>query len=79
VIGKLNAAAVQALPDPAVRSRLAEQQTPDVLGVLMKADAEKWAADHQAAWDQGGLMPLWSHGAFASLGAFYGGIQVPID
>ena len=51
IIGKLNAAAVQALADPAVRSRLAdlgsevfppEQQTPEVLGALVKADAEKW-------------------------------------
>jgi tripartite-type tricarboxylate transporter receptor subunit TctC len=51
VIGKLNAAAVQALADPLVRSRLAdlgyqvfprEQQTTEALGVLVKADAEKW-------------------------------------
>ena len=51
IIGKLNAAAVEALADPAVRSRLValdleifppEQQTPDMLGALVKADAEKW-------------------------------------
>jgi tripartite-type tricarboxylate transporter receptor subunit TctC len=51
IIGKLNAAAVAALTDPAVRSRLAdlggevfppEQQTPETLGALVKADAEKW-------------------------------------
>jgi tripartite-type tricarboxylate transporter receptor subunit TctC len=51
VIDKLNAAAVQALADPAVRSRLAdlgyqvfprERQTPEALGVLVQADAEKW-------------------------------------
>ena len=51
VLGKLNAAAVQALADPAVRSRLAnlgyqvfrrEQQTPEALVALVKADAEKW-------------------------------------
>jgi tripartite-type tricarboxylate transporter receptor subunit TctC len=51
VIGKLNAAAKDALADPAVRSRLAdfgmdvfprEQQTPESLGALQKADAEKW-------------------------------------
>jgi tripartite-type tricarboxylate transporter receptor subunit TctC len=51
VIGKLNAAARDALADPAVRSRLAdfgmevfprEQQTPESLGALQKADAEKW-------------------------------------
>jgi tripartite-type tricarboxylate transporter receptor subunit TctC len=51
IIGKLNAAAVEALADPAVRSRLVdlgveifprEQQTPQALGALVKADAEKW-------------------------------------
>jgi tripartite-type tricarboxylate transporter receptor subunit TctC len=51
IIGKLNAAAVEALTDPAVRSRLAdlgeevfprEQQTPEALGALVKADADKW-------------------------------------
>jgi tripartite-type tricarboxylate transporter receptor subunit TctC len=51
IIAKLNAAAVQALADPAVRSRLAdlgvqvfprEQQTPEALSALQKADAEKW-------------------------------------
>jgi tripartite-type tricarboxylate transporter receptor subunit TctC len=51
IIGKLNAAAVAALADPAVRSRLAdlggevfppEQQTPEALAGLQKADADKW-------------------------------------
>jgi tripartite-type tricarboxylate transporter receptor subunit TctC len=51
IIGKLNAVVAEALADPAVRSRLAdlgleiyprEQQTPEVLGALVKADAEKW-------------------------------------
>jgi tripartite-type tricarboxylate transporter receptor subunit TctC len=51
IIGKLNAAAVEALADPAVRSRLAdlgleifprEQQTPEALAALQKAEAEKW-------------------------------------
>jgi tripartite-type tricarboxylate transporter receptor subunit TctC len=51
VIGKLNAAAVEVLTDPGVRSRLAdlgmevfprERQTPEALGALVKADAEKW-------------------------------------
>jgi tripartite-type tricarboxylate transporter receptor subunit TctC len=51
IIGKLNAAAVEALADPAVRSRLdglgfeafpRERQTPEALGALVKADAEKW-------------------------------------
>jgi tripartite-type tricarboxylate transporter receptor subunit TctC len=51
IIGKLNAAAVEALADRGVRSRLAdlgyevyprERQTPEALGALRKADAEKW-------------------------------------
>jgi tripartite-type tricarboxylate transporter receptor subunit TctC len=51
IIGKLNAAAVEALADPAVRSRFSalgleifprERQTPEALGALVKADAEKW-------------------------------------
>jgi len=51
IIGKLNAAAVEALADPVVRSRLAalglevfprEKQVPEALGALVKADAEKW-------------------------------------
>jgi tripartite-type tricarboxylate transporter receptor subunit TctC len=51
IVGKLNAAAGDALTDPAVRSRLVdlgneifprEQQTPEVLGAIVRADAEKW-------------------------------------
>jgi tripartite-type tricarboxylate transporter receptor subunit TctC len=51
VIGKLNAAAVEALADPAVRSWAVDlgfeifprdQQTPEALGALQRADAEKW-------------------------------------
>jgi tripartite-type tricarboxylate transporter receptor subunit TctC len=51
IIRKLNAAAVEALADQAVRSRLAdlglevyprERQTPEALDALRKADAEKW-------------------------------------
>jgi tripartite-type tricarboxylate transporter receptor subunit TctC len=51
IIGKVNAAVVGALADQAVRSRLVdlgfeifprEQQTPEALGALQKADAEKW-------------------------------------
>jgi tripartite-type tricarboxylate transporter receptor subunit TctC len=51
IIGRLNGAAVEALADPAVRARLVEfgseifprgQQTPEALGALVKADAEKW-------------------------------------
>jgi tripartite-type tricarboxylate transporter receptor subunit TctC len=51
IIRRLNAAAVDALADPLVRARLndfgfeifpREQQTPEMLGALQKADAEKW-------------------------------------
>ena len=51
VIERLNTAAVEALADPAVRSRLVDlgyeifprdRQTPEALGALVKADAEKW-------------------------------------
>jgi tripartite-type tricarboxylate transporter receptor subunit TctC len=51
VIGKLRTAAVEALANPAVRFRLGElgfevfprdQQTPEALGALVKAGAEKW-------------------------------------
>jgi tripartite-type tricarboxylate transporter receptor subunit TctC len=51
IIDRINAAAIEALADPAVRSRLAnlgwdiyprEQQTPDALSALQKAQIEKW-------------------------------------
>jgi tripartite-type tricarboxylate transporter receptor subunit TctC len=51
IIDKLKAAAVEALADPAVRSRLADlgldafprdQQTPEALGAMQRADAAKW-------------------------------------
>ena len=51
IIGKLNAATVEALADQIVRSRLAdlgleiyprERQTPEALAALRKVDAEKW-------------------------------------
>jgi tripartite-type tricarboxylate transporter receptor subunit TctC len=51
IIGKLNTAAVEAMADPSLRSRLGElgmeifpreRQTPEALAALMKADAEKW-------------------------------------
>jgi tripartite-type tricarboxylate transporter receptor subunit TctC len=51
IIGKLNAAAVEALADQGVRSRLVdlgievyprERQSPEALNALRKADAEKW-------------------------------------
>jgi tripartite-type tricarboxylate transporter receptor subunit TctC len=51
IIGKLNAATIQALADPAVQSRIIDlgfemfprgRQTPKALGALQKADAAKW-------------------------------------
>ena len=51
IVTKLDAAAVDALADPAVQSRLAdlgyeafprERQSPEALGAMQKADAEKW-------------------------------------
>jgi tripartite-type tricarboxylate transporter receptor subunit TctC len=51
IIGKLNAAVVEALADPAAQSRIVdlgwgiiprERQTPEALSALQKADAEKW-------------------------------------
>jgi tripartite-type tricarboxylate transporter receptor subunit TctC len=51
IIGKLNAAAVEALADQSVRSRVfdlgveifpPERQTPEALGAMQKADIEKW-------------------------------------
>jgi tripartite-type tricarboxylate transporter receptor subunit TctC len=51
IITKLNSAVVDALADPGVRARLAdlgfeifprEQQSPEALGAMQKAAAEKW-------------------------------------
>ncbi len=51
IVARLNAAVMDALADPAVRSRLAdlgqqipprERQTPEGLGALQKAEIEKW-------------------------------------
>jgi tripartite-type tricarboxylate transporter receptor subunit TctC len=51
IISKLNGAAVAALADPVVQSRLVdlgfgvfprERQTPEALGAMQKGDAEKW-------------------------------------
>jgi len=51
IIAKLNAAVIDALADPAVRTRLADlgveifprdKQTPEALGAFQKAEIEKW-------------------------------------
>jgi tripartite-type tricarboxylate transporter receptor subunit TctC len=51
IVSKLSLVALGALADPAARSQLAElgyeafpreRQTPETLGALQKADAEKW-------------------------------------
>ena len=51
IVGKLNQAAVEAVADPSARQRLAdigqeifppEQQTPEALAALQKAEIEKW-------------------------------------
>jgi tripartite-type tricarboxylate transporter receptor subunit TctC len=51
IVAKVNAAVMDALADPMVRTRLAElgqkifpsdQQTPEALGAFQKAEIEKW-------------------------------------
>ena len=58
VVERLNAAIVETMADPAVRSRLMdlgqeifprEQQTPAALGAINKADIEKWSPIIKAA------------------------------
>jgi tripartite-type tricarboxylate transporter receptor subunit TctC len=62
IIAKLNAAAVEALADATVRTRLAEigqevpppdQQTPEALGEFQRAEAGKWLPIIKAANVQG--------------------------
>jgi len=62
VVARLNAAVVDALADPAVRKRITdrgfeipprEQQTPEALGVLHKAEIEKWWPIIKAANSKG--------------------------
>ena len=59
IISRLNAAAVEALADPAVRSRFIdlgleifprERQTPEALGALQRSRGEMVTA-HQGVWD----------------------------
>jgi tripartite-type tricarboxylate transporter receptor subunit TctC len=63
VIAKLNAAVVNALADPAIRQKLAEQsyevgpreeQTPEYLAAFHKAEIEKWYPIIKAAGIKGG-------------------------
>jgi tripartite-type tricarboxylate transporter receptor subunit TctC len=58
IIGRLNAAAVSTLEDPATRQKLVdqgfvipprEQQTPEALGAYQKAEIEKWSPVIKAA------------------------------
>jgi tripartite-type tricarboxylate transporter receptor subunit TctC len=63
IIARLNGAVVNALADPAIRSKLSEQsyevgpreeQTPEYLGSFLKAEIEKWWPIIKAAGIKGG-------------------------
>jgi tripartite-type tricarboxylate transporter receptor subunit TctC len=63
IVAKINAATVAALADPALKEKLAklgqqvsapEQQTPETLGALQKAEADKWWPIIKAANIKGG-------------------------
>jgi tripartite-type tricarboxylate transporter receptor subunit TctC len=62
IVDKLSLAAIEAVGDPSVRQRLAdigqeifprEQQTPEALAALQKAEIEKWWPIIKAAYIKG--------------------------
>ena len=64
IVARLNAAAVEALADPAVAQRLTgmgfaitsrDQQTPEALAAHHKAEIAKWCRDRQGGRCQSGV------------------------